>query len=185
MPLSQETNIPREITEMTANAVEGAGRGDVRQQSTVTPAKARRVKKRKAGPYGLAALLNNCMVKDKRISLLKDGFVSIESVVDDYRKMRSRVEGKRGPLMVNDKGEVMTFPVRSRWNTEWCYGGHVGRKMLEQLQGLKKVTHFILTTDPTRVSEYMPDWWCYGEREFLTVVIGFMVSEFFTQAQTA
>jgi len=74
--------------------------------------------------------------------------------------------------MVNEAGEVMTFPVRCRWNSEWSYGGHVGRKMLEQVRGLKKITHFILTADPKRVKEYMPDWWCYGDREFLTWLSG-------------
>ena len=129
-------------------------------------------------PYGLAALLNNCLLKDKRIEFLQKGFVAAESVIEDYRRMKEKVDGKKGSLMVNDAGEVMAFPVRSRWNSDWCYGGYVGRRMLEHLRGLKKVTHFILTVKPEKVLALHPDWWCYGDREFLVVAIGFMVSEF-------
>jgi len=135
-------------------------------------------KKSPSVPYGLAALLSNCLLQDKRIEFLRKGFIAAESIIEDFRRMKEKVDGKKGSLMVNDAGEVMTFPVRSRWNSDWSYGGYVGRRMLEHLRGLKKVTHFILTVKPEKVLELHPDWWCYGDREFLVVAIGFMVSEF-------
>jgi len=137
-----------------------------------------RRKKDGQGPNGLAGLLNNCLLGDKRIDLLKNGFIDDSAIVDDYKVMRKKVNGKRSPLMSNEAGEVVTFPVRSRWNNEYDYGSYVGYKMLDEVAGLKNVTHFILTINPEVIENIMPDWWCWGEKEFLIVCGGYLVSEF-------
>ncbi len=137
-----------------------------------------RRKKDGQGPNGLAGLLNNCLLRDKRIDLLKNGFIADSSIVFDYVDMRMKTNGKRSPLMSNDAGEVVTFPVRSRWNNEYDYGSYVGYKMLDEVAGLKHITHFILTIDPSIIENLMPDWWCWGEKEFLVVCGGYLVSEF-------
>ena len=132
-------------------------------------------------PYGLAALLNNCIARNSKMLLLKNGFISDEEIVENYEKMRIKMNGKRSCLMTNDSGEVVTFKARSRWNSEYDYGGHVGRKLLEEVEGLRKCSHVVLTLDPKRFDSYIPGWWCYGDKEFLGVVIGFLVGEFLRQ----
>ncbi len=132
-------------------------------------------------PYGVPALLNNCINNNSKMLLLKNGFISDEEIVSKYDNMRKKMNGKRSPLMGNDAGEVVTFKARSRWNSEFDYGGYVGRKLLKEVEGLKKCSHLILTFDPKKVDLYIPDWWCYGDREFLAVAVGFYVSEFIRQ----
>lgn len=132
-------------------------------------------------PYGVPALLNNCINNNSRMLLLRDGFISDEEIVFKYENMRKKYDGARTPLMGNDTGEVTTFKVRSRWNKEFDYGGFVSRKLLQEVAGLKKCSHLILTFDPKKFDEYIPGWWCYGDKEFLTVVVGDLVSEFIRQ----
>ena len=132
-------------------------------------------------PYGVPALLNNCINNNSKMLLLKNGFISDSEIISKYDDMRKKMNGKRSPLMGNDAGEVVTFKARSRWNSEFDYGGYVGRKLLKEVAGLKKCRHMILTFDPKKVDSYIPDWWCYGDREFLAVAVGFYVSEFLRQ----
>jgi len=90
------SNLAKSSSQISDDPSTGKGRGGVRQ-SNANPVKARRARKKKSGPYGLAALLDNCMKKDKRIELLRNGFLSTESIVEDFRKMKAKVDGKRGP----------------------------------------------------------------------------------------
>lgn len=132
-------------------------------------------------PYGVPALLNNCIGNNSRMLLLRNGFISDGEIVSMYDDMRKKMNGKRSPLMASDAGEVVTFKTRSRWNSEFDYGGYVGRKLLKEVEGLKKCSHLILTFDPKKVDSYIPGWWCYGDEEFLAVVVGFLVGEFIRQ----
>jgi len=132
-------------------------------------------------PYGLDALLNNCIARNSKMLLLKNGFIDDETILVDYEKMRIKMNGKRSCLMTNESGEVVTFNTRSRWNSEFDYGGHVGRKLLEEVEGLDKCSHLVLTLDPKKFDSYIPGWWCFGDREFLSVSIGFLVGEFLRQ----
>lgn len=129
-------------------------------------------------PFGVPALLNNCISNNSKMMLLKDGFISDGEIVDRYEAMRLKMNGKRSCLMVSEKGEVTTFKARSRWNSEYDYGGHVGQKLLDEVRGLRKCSHMILTVDPKKVDDVVPGWWCYGDKEFLSVSVGFLVSEF-------
>jgi len=95
-----------------------------------------------------------------------------------FRKMLVRVDGSRSPLLVNEAGEVTTFPNKSRWNSEYNYSWIVGQRALDEVKGLKKVTHLILTFDPDIVKQIIPDWWFLGSEAYLAVVGGFFVSDF-------
>lgn len=129
-------------------------------------------------PNGVPALLHNCILNNSKMMLLRDGFISDSEIVDRYEAMRIKMNGKRSCLMVSEKGEVVTFKARSRWNSEFDYGGYVGRKLLDEVRGLRKCSHLILTLDPKKVDDVVPGWWCYGDKEFLSVSVGFLVSEF-------
>ena len=132
-------------------------------------------------PYGVPALLDNCINRNSKMLYLRNGFISDSEIVSKYDDMRKKMNGKRSPLMESDAGEVITFKARSRWNSEFDYGGYVGRKLQKEVDGLKKCSHLILTFDPKKIESYIPGWWCYGDKEFLAVIVGFLVSEFIRQ----
>lgn len=138
----------------------------------------KKTKEKKVCPYGLASLGNNWENISSSILDLKNGFIQDVDIVENYKKMIIRVNGKRTPLLVNDKGEVRTFPLKSRWNQEYHYGYIVGQKALDQVKGLRKVSHLILTIAPERLKYMKPDWWCWGDEEFMAVFGGQLVSEF-------
>jgi hypothetical protein len=129
-------------------------------------------------PYGLASLCNNWLKGCSQAEMLKNGLIAESDIIQDFRKMVMKVSGKRSPLMINEAGEVLTFPVKSRWNTEYNYGIAVGRKALDEVKGLRKVSHLILTVDAKRLNEFIPGWWVYGDEEFMAIIGGKMVSEF-------
>lgn len=136
------------------------------------------IRKRGVGPYGLASLCDNWLKGNVQAENLKYGFVDENEILKDFQDMLKRVDGKRSCLFVNKAGEVKTFPVRSRWNSEYNYGGAVGRKALDEVKGLRRVSHLILTIDASNKLSHIPDWWVYGDNEFYAVMGGKMVSEF-------
>lgn len=129
-------------------------------------------------PYGLASLGNNWENISSSLLDLKNGFVDEMDIINNYKKMIIRVDGKRTPLLMSDKGEVKTFPLKSRWNSEYHYGYVVGQKALDEVKGLRKVSHLILTVAPDRVKYIIPDWWCWGDEEFMAVFGGKLVGDF-------
>lgn len=138
----------------------------------------KKTKEKEVCPYGLASLCNNEDSMTSNLKDLKNGFIDDSDIIKDFKKMVLRVDGKRSPLFINDKGEVITFPIKSRWNSDYHYGYVVGQKALDQVKGLRKVSHLILTLAPDRVKYLIPDWWCFGNEEFMAVVGGQMVREF-------
>lgn len=136
------------------------------------------IRKREVRPYGLASLCDNWLKNSKQAYDLKYGYVTEDEIVKDFQDMLKRVDGKRTCLFVNKAGEVKTFPVRSRWNSEYNYGGAVGKKALDEVKGLRRVTHLILTIDQKKKEFHIPDWWVYGDKEYYAVMGGKMVSEF-------
>lgn len=137
-----------------------------------------KTKEKREKPYGLASLCNNWLKGCNQAEMLKNGYLSESDIVKDFRKMCMKVSGKRSPLMINESGELMTFPIKSRWNSDYNYGIAVGRKALDEVKGLRKVSHLVLTIDAKRLYEFIPDWWVYGDEEFMAIMGGKMVSEF-------
>ena len=80
------------------------------------------IRKREVRPYDLASLCDNWLKNSKQAYDLKYGYVTEDEIVKDFQDMLKRVDGKRTCLFVNKAGEVKTFPVRSRWNSEYNYG---------------------------------------------------------------
>lgn len=137
-----------------------------------------KTKKKRDCPYGLASMGNNWLNSCSSLKALKNGFIDDSDIIKDFKKMLVRVNGARSPLLENDKGELMTFPVKSRWNEDYHYGYVVGQRALDEVKGLRKVQHLILTVAPDRVKYIVPDWWCFGDEEFMCVIGGRLVSEF-------
>ena len=129
-------------------------------------------------PYGLATGGNNWLDSHKISELIKYGVTDEKNIINDFRKMIIRVDGSRSPYLINDKGEVKDFPNKSRWNSEYNYSWIVGQRALDQVKGLKKVTHLILTFDPDIVKQIIPYWWYLGSETYLADVGGFFVSDF-------
>lgn len=137
-----------------------------------------KISKKDGRPYGLASLCDNWLKGCKQAEALKYGFVSEDDIVKSFQDMLKRVDGKRSCLFVNAAGEVKTFPVRSRWNSEFNYGGMVSRKALDEVKGLRRVSHLVLTIDVSVRENHIPAWWVYGDEEFYAVMGGRMISEF-------
>ena len=129
-------------------------------------------------PYGLATGGNNWLDDHKTSKLIKYGVVNEKDIINDFRKMIIRVDGSRSPFLVNEAGELKTFPTKSRWNSEYNYSWIVGQRALDEVKGLKKVTHLILTFDPDIVKQIIPNWWYLGSEAYLAIVGGFFVSDF-------
>jgi len=123
----------------------------------------RKTKEKREKPYVLASLCNNLLKGCNQAEMLKNGYLSESDIVQEFRKMCMKASGKRSPLMINESGELMTFPVKSRWNSDYNYGIAVGRKALDEVKGLRKVSHLVLTIDAKRLYEFIPDWWVYGD----------------------
>ena len=70
----------------------------------------RKTKEKEVCPYGLASLGNNWENISSSLLNLKNGFVDEMDIINNYKKMIIRVDGKRTPLLMSDKGEVKTFP---------------------------------------------------------------------------
>ncbi|MGA2782928.1 MAG: hypothetical protein ABSF13_13600 [Smithella sp.] len=132
-------------------------------------------------PYGLAIRGNNCLNSHRSSELIKMGVIDKKDIIADYRKMLLHVDKKRSPLMVNGAGEVVTFPVKSRWNSEYNYGWIVGQKALDEVKGLRKVTHLVLTFDYKIIEKIIPDWWPFDITSYLTVAGSYFVSDFIRQ----
>lgn len=137
-----------------------------------------KTKGKRENPYGLATGGNNWLETHKLSESIKFGLRDHKDIINDFRKMLVRVDGSRSPLLVNEAGELKTFPNKSRWNSEYNYSWIVGQRALDEVKGLKKVTHLILTFDPEIVVQIMPDWWFFGQEAYLAVVGGFFISDF-------
>ena len=109
-------------------------------------------------PYGLAQGGNNWLEDHKISESIKFGLIDQKDIINDFKKMLVRVDGSRSPLLVNEAGELKTFPNKYRWNSEYNYSWIVGQHALDEVKGLKKVTHLILTFDPDIVKQIIPDW---------------------------
>ena len=138
----------------------------------------KKTKEKEVCPYGLATGGNNWLEDHKLSESIKFGLIDQKDIINDYKKMLVRVDGSRSPLLVNEAGELKTFPNKSRWNSEYNYSWIVGQRALDEVKGLKKVTHLILTFDPDIVKQIIPDWWYLGSEAYLAVVGGFFVSDF-------
>jgi hypothetical protein len=138
----------------------------------------KKVKNLEGGPFGLASVGNNWWEKNNHAMNLKNGFIMDTDIIHDFKNMRIRINKKRSPLLTNDNGELKTFPAKSRWNEEYNYGWVVGQKALDEVKGLRRVSHLVLTVSSERVETVIPDWWCYGDEEYMAVVGGYLVSEF-------
>lgn len=131
------------------------------------------------GPFGLGALLNNEYKKDEKMRMLKEGIVDDGYIFKKYKDMLGRVNGGRSPLMENDEtGEIATFPIRSRWNSEYDYGWRVREKMSRQVMGLRSTVHMVLTVHPPKLESIIPSWWVYSDKIFLAVFGGYIVRRF-------
>jgi hypothetical protein len=137
-----------------------------------------KTKKERVCPYGLAQGGNNWLESHKISQPIKYGAIDRKNILNDFKKMLVRVDGSRSPLLINEAGELKTFPTKSRWNSEYNYSWIVGQRALDEVKGLKKVTHLILTFDPDIVKQIIPDWWFLGSDAYLAVVGGFFVSDF-------
>jgi len=131
-------------------------------------------------PFGLGPSVFNCRRITEREMDLRDGIVTIEDIVEDYRAMRKRVEGARSPVLMECKktGELKTFPVRSRWNTQYNYSRAVKAKVLADLSGLRDLKMFVLTIDRGKAESAIPEWFVGSQREYFTAFGGEHVSTF-------
>jgi hypothetical protein len=129
-------------------------------------------------PFGLASVSNNWWEKNDHAMNLKNGFISDTDIIKDFKNMRVKMNGKRSPLLVNDAGELKTFSAKSRWNDEYNYGWVVGQRALDEVKGLRRVKHLILTVSPQKIEVLVPDWWVFGSQEYLAIVGNYLVSEF-------
>jgi hypothetical protein len=129
-------------------------------------------------PFGLASRGNNWLDNHYISQQIKFGVTTEDDIINDFKKMVLRVDGDRTPLLVNELGEVRTFPTKSRWNTEYNYSWIVGQRALDQVKGLRRVKHLILTFSPEKLKEIYPDWWTFGIEAYAAVVGGYFVSDF-------
>ena len=128
-------------------------------------------------PFGLAASINNSLARDERVCGLRDGHFDVDYIVDKFVKMLDVVRGKK-ELFQNPDGEEVWLKQRSRWNPDYDYGGAVGRKLSDQVKGLRFVSHLILTIDPKRMDRFVPHWWLWGVKVFSWIVLGLLVGGF-------
>jgi hypothetical protein len=138
----------------------------------------KKVKNLGGAPFGLASSSNNWWKDNNHALNLKNGFISDVDIVKSFKDMLIKVNKKRSILMTNDAGELKTFPVKSRWNEEYHYGWLVGQKALDQVKGLRKVSHLVLTVSPEIIEGIIPDWCVFGSREYVTICGNYLVSEF-------
>lgn len=129
-------------------------------------------------PFGLATGGNNWLDNNKTSKQIIAGVTSDTDIINDYKNMLIRVDGSRTPVLVNEHGELKTFPTKSRWNTEYNYSWIVGQKALDQVKGLRRVKHLILTFSPDKLENMYPDWWTFGIEAYAAVMGGYYVSEF-------
>ena len=137
-----------------------------------------KTKKKRDCPYGLATGGNNWLENHKMSESIKFGVVDQKAIINDFKKMVIRVDGSRSPVLINGDGELKTFPTKSRWNSEYNYSWIVGQRALDEVKGLRKIKHLILTFDPDIVKQIIPDWWFLGSEAYIAVVGGFFVSDF-------
>lgn len=121
-------------------------------------------------------------MKSNRWKNFISGLVSESEIIEDFREMRKKVDGSVFQL-INDAGEIVSCPMKSRWNSNYNYGGAVGRRVNEEIRSLKILRHFILTVDPKNVAERVPDYWAYGEKEYVAAIIGSEVTRFLQRLQ--
>jgi len=138
----------------------------------------RKTKKKINNPNGLATGGNNWLESHKMSESIKYGVVDKKAIIDDFKKMVIRVDGSRSPVLINGAGELKTFPTKSRWNSEYNYSWIVGQRALDEVKGLRRIKHLILTFDPDIVEQIVPDWWLFDHEAYLAVVGGFFVSDF-------
>lgn len=138
----------------------------------------RKRKEKREKPNGLATGGNNWLEDHKLSEFIKFGLIDQKDIIKDFKDMLIRVDGSKSPLLMSDKGDLKYFPTKSRWNSEYNYSWMVGQRALDEVKGLKKMAHLILTFDPDIVNQIVPDWWLFGIEAYLAVVGGFFVSEF-------
>lgn len=134
--------------------------------------------KKPSFPCGLATGGNNWLEENITSKQIKMGITTDNDLINDYKKMLVKVDGSRTPVLLNEHGELKTFPTKSRWNTEYNYSWIVGQKALDQVKGLKRVKHLILTFSPDKLKDMLPDWWPLGVEAYAAVTGGSFISEF-------
>jgi hypothetical protein len=129
-------------------------------------------------PYGFTAVGNNWLKRSRAAQMLKDGFVIDTDIIKDFDDMLQKLKYKSSPPMINDQGEIRTFPAKSRWNPEYNYSMVVGSKALDEVKGLRDVCHVVLTVSREKAEAILPDWWAYDVEDYLAVRGGEFVTEF-------
>jgi hypothetical protein len=136
------------------------------------------IRKKPGFPYGLATGGNNWLEDNITSKQIKMGITTDIDIINEYKKMLIKVDGQRTPVLVNDQGELKTFPTKSRWNTEYNYSWIVGQKALDQVKGLRRVKHLILTFSPDKLEGMLPEWWYFGIEAYAAVMGGYLISDF-------
>jgi hypothetical protein len=129
-------------------------------------------------PSGFTAVGNNWLKHNKSANLLKDGFIVDTDIIKAFDDMVKRLKYKSSPPMVNAQGDIRTFPAKSRWNPDYNYGYSVGNRALDQVKGLKSVSHLVLTVSREKVKAIIPNWWAYSIEDYMAVRGGEFVTYF-------
>jgi hypothetical protein len=132
----------------------------------------------KGSPFGFTVVGSNWLKRNKLAQLLKEGVITDEDIIKDFDDMRKKLKFKSSPPMENDKGELKTFPAKSRWNDEYNYGGVVGARALDQVKGLKDVCHLVLTISKAKCESMVPAWWAYDVEDYMALRGGEFVTEY-------
>ena len=138
-------------------------------------------KKLDGSPYGLALLGDNWLKRSKAARLLKDGFIIDVDIIKSFDDMCHSLKFRRSPLMESSEGALKSFPCKSRWNNEYDYGRVVGAKALDQVAGLREVSHLILTISKEIAEHFIPSHWAYSVEDYMSIRGGEIVTIFLKQ----
>jgi len=116
----------------------------------------------------MITFIEGAVRRSRILTSLKDGQVSQEDVLKDYKTMLDRVRSQI-TYFENKKGEIVKLRGASRWIEGSSYRGIVKNKLEEILKREKKVRHLVLTVSKERVEKIIPDWFTWGWKVFLAI----------------
>lgn len=143
--------------------------------------KGHKVLNRPLVPLGLVKVINNYHDDHKMMTSLYYGLEDERDVQANFVKMESRVTGSGVVYRDRETGEVKDGKSKSRWNSDYDYGGSVYHRLVDEAAGLKHCCMVTLTYDQNLLKQLMPDWWVLGIKEFAILFTGFFESNFVKQ----
>lgn len=142
--------------------------GKVNQKSSsVTSVSSLEILTKPLVPNGLGSVINNCQDELKSLTGFKFGQFDEKDIQEKFDAMKSKVTGTGTVFKDAVTGELLELKSRSRWNGDYNYPGSVKRKILNQVESLRKVTLVTLTYDMKLVRQLIPDWWVLDEKAFI------------------